>query len=88
MRLPSPPAGNSPSDPDGVCAVLAVLWRFGEADVTVFVDPSLVDKEVLVDLHNSCRKRQAEGTMKRILHTHTHSMNKLRPRLLKGEIKI
>lgn len=42
-----------PDDPDRVCAVFAVLWRFGEADVSVFVDPSLVDKEVLMDLHNS-----------------------------------
>lgn len=52
-------AGNLPSDPDGVCAVFAVLWRFGEADISVFVDPILIDKEVLVHLHNSCKDKQA-----------------------------
>lgn len=42
-----------PDDPDRVCAMFTVLWKFGEADVSVFVDPTLIDKEVLVDLHNS-----------------------------------
>lgn len=53
--------GNVPDDPDGVGAVLAVLWRFGEADISVFVDPTLVDKEVLVDFHYSCEGEKAEG---------------------------
>lgn len=52
--------GNVPGDPDGVGAVLAVLWRFGEADISVFVDPTLVDKEVLVDFHNSCEDQKAK----------------------------
>lgn len=52
--------GNSPGDPDRVGAMFAVLWRFGEADVSVFVDPALIDKEVLVDLHNSCKNKQAD----------------------------
>ena len=59
-------AGDSPSDPDRVCAMFAVLWRFGEADVSVFVDPILIDKEVLVDLHNSCKNKQAGGISWRI----------------------
>ena len=50
---------NLPGDPDGVCAMFAVLWRLGEAGVSVFVDPILVDKEVLVDFHNSCKNKQA-----------------------------
>lgn len=52
-------AVNLPSDSDRVCPVFAILWRFGKADVSVFVDPTLVNKEVLVDLHNSCKNKQA-----------------------------
>lgn len=58
--------GNLPCDPDGVCAMFAVLWRFGEADVSVFVDPTLIDKEVLVDLHNSCKNKEAGRISRRI----------------------
>lgn len=39
--------------------MFAVLWRSGKADVSVFVDPTLIDKEVLVDFHNSCENKQA-----------------------------
>lgn len=52
---------NLPNDPDRVCAVFAIMWCFGKADVCVFVDPTLIDKEVLVDVHNSCVNKQAEG---------------------------
>lgn len=60
--------GDSPSDPDGVCAMFAVLWRFGEADVSMFVDPALIDEEVLVNLHNSCKNEQV-GRSTWISHT-------------------
>lgn len=45
---------NLPGDLHGVCAVFAVLWRFGEADVSVLVDSAVVHEEVLVDLHDCC----------------------------------
>lgn len=44
-----------PCDSDGVCVVFAVLWWFGEADVCVFVDSTLIDEEVLMDLQDGCR---------------------------------
>lgn len=40
--------------------MFAVLWRFGEADISVFIDPVLIDKEVLMDLHNSCKDKKAQ----------------------------
>lgn len=40
--------------------MFAVLRRFSEADVSMLVDPALIDKEVLMDLHNSCKNKQAE----------------------------
>lgn len=53
--------------------MIAVLWRLGEAGVSVFVDPILVDKEVLVDLHNSCKNKQARRISRRTQHVHTHT---------------
>lgn len=39
--------------------MLAVLRRLGEAGVGVLVDPRLVDKEVLVHLHDGCRRKRS-----------------------------
>lgn len=51
-----------PCDPDGVCVVFAVVWRFGEADVCVFIDPTLIDEEVLMDLQDGCRIHRKKNT--------------------------
>ncbi len=69
-------ADDLPGDPDGVCAVFAVLWRLGEADVSVFVDPALIDKEVLVDFHNSCKNKQT-GRIRKQTHTHSHTHDQI-----------
>lgn len=65
-------SGDSPGDPDWVCAMFTVLWQLGEADISVFVDSTLVDKEVLVDFHNSCKDKKGRVN-KRIQQVHTHS---------------
>lgn len=36
--------------------MFAVLRRFGEADVGVFVDSALVHEKVLMDLHDCCNQ--------------------------------
>lgn len=68
--------GHLPGDPDWVCAMFAVLCRLGEADVTVFVDPTLIDKEVLMDLHNSWKYKLGDlvGGYS-IIQTHTHILD-------------